>query len=291
MISFIRSRIDDKMRFSFSRLIEEMCENEPYAIAEDGSEEDALLLTPENTYKLYEEMIKSYPAYVYISGEVDDSSVQRFIDEFLSIERSDVRALNKTEISKKIDQVKLVDQSMQINQGKLCMGFRTNIDPKSDDYFSLVVFNGILGGDAHSKLFQNVREKESLAYYAQSVLEKYKGIMVIMSGIEGEKRSRAEEIILKQVEDMKQGNITEEEINATKSAILTGIKSMQDGQGAIVDFFMSQHLTESGEDFESMAEKISKVTLEDVIRISQNIELDTVYFLKPNISENESEGN
>ncbi len=144
-----------------------------------------------------------------------------------------------------------------------------------------MVYNGILGGDVHSKLFQNVREKASLAYYAQSVLEKYKGLMIIMSGIEQENRDKAEEIILRQFEDMREGRITQEELDATKKSLRTGIKTMQDSQGAIVDFFFSQHLTQDGEDFESMAQKLESVTIDDVVRVAGRIQLDTVYFLKP----------
>ncbi len=282
MVAYIRSRVNDKMRFSFSRCVEEMCAGEPYAIPEDGTEEDALLLTPQNTYTLYEEMMKTYPAYVYISGQVDDSSIQRFMDSFPDLGRGDVKKVSPACVQKEVKDVKYVEESMEISQGKLCLGFRTHIEPSSPDYFPMVVFNGILGGDPHSKLFQNVREKESLAYYAQSVIEKYKGLMVIMSGIEADNRNKAEEIILKQVEDMKKGRISQEEIGATLNALTTGMKSMQDSQGSIVDFFMSQHLTESGEDFDSMIEKFRSVTLDDVVRVAQNIQLDTVYFLKPN---------
>lgn len=281
MVDYIRGRVNDKMRFSFSRCIEEMCSGEPYAIADDGSEEDALLLTPQNTFKLYEEMIHSYPAYAYISGQVDDKSVQHFIDNFLTNGRSKINSIETTCVQKDVKKVKRVEESMDVSQGKLCMGFRTHIEPSSPDYYPMVVYNGILGGDTHSKLFQNVREKASLAYYAQSIIEKYKGLMIIMSGIEAENRSKAEEIILEQVEDMKKGNISKEEVSASLNALETGMKSMQDGQGAIVDFFMSQHLSDCGEDFESVTEKFKSVTVDDVIRVAQNVQLDTVYFLKP----------
>ncbi len=290
MVDYIRSRVNDKMRFSFARCIEEMCSGEPYAIPEDGLEEDVLLLTPQNTLTFYEEMVHTYPAYAYISGQVDDSSIQRFMDSFLNLGRGDIKKIEPTCVQKDVKEVKRIDESMDVAQGKLCMGFRTHIEPSSPDYFPMVVYNGILGGDIHSKLFQNVREKASLAYYAQSVLEKYKGLMVIMSGIEAENRGKAEEIILKQVDDMKKGNISKEEISASLNALETGMKSMQDGQGTIVDFFLSQHLIESGEDFESMAEKFKSVTLDDVVRVAQNVQLDTVYFLKPDGSKAQEEG-
>ncbi|MGI6085120.1 MAG: EF-P 5-aminopentanol modification-associated protein YfmF [Acetivibrionales bacterium] len=281
MVDYIRSRVNDKIRFSMTRCIEEMCADEPYSIPEDGTEEDALLLDPQNTLAVYEKMIRTYPVYAYISGEVDDKSIRRFIDGFLEVDRSKVKNIDTTCLHKDVKEVKKIDEKMDVSQGKLCLGFRTHVEPASDDYYPMVVYNGILGGDAHSKLFRNVREKESLAYYAQSVLEKYKGLMIIMSGIEAENKAKAEAIILEQVDAMKKGDIKKEDIEASLKALETGMKTMQDGQGAIVDFFLSQHLTESGEDFDSMIEKLKAVTLDDVVRVAQKVQLDTIYFLKP----------
>jgi len=281
LVDYIRSRINDKMRFSFLRCIEEMCRGEAFAIPDEGYESDALLLTPQKTYEIYQQMISSYPCYVYMSGSIDDESAYRFIEQFSQIPRTDTGRTGTCEVKKNVSEVRRVDESMDVNQGKLCLGFRTNVEPTSPDYYPLVVYNGILGGDVHSKLFQNVREKASLAYYAQSVLEKYKGLMIIMSGIEHANRDKAEKIILRQFEDMREGNITREELDATKKSLMTGIKTMQDSQGAIVDFFLSQHLIGEGDDFESMARKIEAVTIDDVVRVAQNVQLDTIYFLKP----------
>ena len=289
LVDYIRSRINDKMRFSFLRCMEEMCSGEPFAISEEGSEEDALLLTPVKTYALYQDLLASYPAYVYISGSVDDSDVHRLIDRFGEIDRRNVGRLEFPDVMRNVGKVKYVDESMNVSQGKLCLGFRTNVAPTSKDYYPLVVYNGILGGDVHSKLFQNVREKASLAYYSQSVLEKYKGLMVIMSGIEADNRAKAEKIILEQFEDMKKGVISKNEIDATKKSLKTGLKTMQDSQGAIVDFFLSQHMTGNGEDFESVAEKLDAVTVDEVVKVARKIQLDTVYFLKPDGDRSEKE--
>jgi predicted Zn-dependent peptidase len=280
-VDYIRSRVNDKMRYSLSRCLEEMCEGEPFAIPEDGTEEDALLLTPQKTLEIFEQMVSTYPAYAYISGQVDDRSIQRFIDGFLARDRGNVKKVDIRCESKDVSQVRKVEEKMDISQGKLCMGFRTHVEPASEDYYPLVVYNSILGGDVHSKLFMNVREKASLAYYAQSVLEKYKGLMIILSGIESENRSKAEDIILKQVEAMKQGDFTKEDLEAAQKSLETGMKSLQDNQGGIVDFFLSQHVTESGEDFDSMIEKLKSVTVDDVVRVAQKVQLDTIYFLKP----------
>ena len=121
------------------------------------------------------------------------------------------------------------------------------------------------------------------------MIEKYKGLMLIMSGIEAENRSKAEDIILAQVEAMKKGDIEKEDIETALKSLETGMKTMQDSQGAIVDFFLSQHLTESGEDFDSMIEKLKAVTLDDVVKVAQKVQLDTIYFLKPDGSRSEEE--
>ena len=281
LVDYIRSRIDDKIHFSLTRCIEEMCESEPYAIPEEGTEEGALLLDPTICMNIYDEMITSYPAYVYFSGEIDDKSIERFIDRFLSGTRGVVKDINQTGIKKNTTNVKKLNEKMDVNQGKLCMGFRTNIGPLSDDYYALVVYNAILGGSPNSKLFRNVREKESLAYYAQSVLEKYKGLMIIMSGVEAENRTKAEDIMLAQVEDMKKGNISDEDIQSSIKTLETGMKSLQDGQGAIVDFYLSQNLIKSSDDFDTLIEKFKNVKIDHVVKVAQNIELDTIYFLEP----------
>jgi len=172
-----------------------------------------------------------------------------------------------------------VTEKLNVNQGKLSLGFRTNTSPDSSDYYALVVYNGILGGGIHSKLFQNVREKASLAYYVFSRLEKFKGLMVVSSGIEIENRDKALGIILEQLEQIKAGNISDYEYETTLNVIETGIKSLKDNQISIVDFYLSQTVAGTNDDFSSFIEKIRKVKREDVIRIAEKIKLDTIYFL------------
>jgi len=168
---------------------------------------------------------------------------------------------------------------MSVSQGKLSLGFRTGTAPNDNDYYSLLVYNGILGGGIHSKLFQNVREKASLAYYAFSRLEKFKGLMVISSGIEIQNRKMAEDIIMDQLKEIENGNITDYEYSSTLKAIETGIKSLKDSQLHIVDFYLSQVVGGTEDTLDGIIGKIKKVTRQDVIDISKRIKLDTVYFL------------
>jgi predicted Zn-dependent peptidase len=162
----------------------------------------------------------------------------------------------------------------------LTLGFRTNTSHKEKDYYSLMVYCGILGGGIHSKLFRNVREKASLAYYIFSRLEKFKGLMVISSGIEPEEKDIALQIIMEQLDEISKGNISDYEYEATLKTIETGLIALKDSQIQVVDFYLSQLMAGTNDSFESVVEKTRRVTKQDVINVAEKIRLDTVYFLR-----------
>lgn len=166
-----------------------------------------------------------------------------------------------------------------MTQGKLTLGFRTNVDPRSEDFYALAVCNGIFGAGAHSKLFQNVREKNSLAYYAASRLERMKGLLIAYSGIEIENRERAQDLILKQLAAIQAGNITPEEFDATIKMFENSFYSYKDTIFSIMDFHIGQNLLDKNLEIDDFIDKIRAVRLEDVVRVSRGIVLDTVYFL------------
>lgn len=279
LIQRIRSRVNNKMYYAMQRCMEEMCAGEPFAVYEDGDEEKAKTLTNEVLFKRYKKLLKHNPVYVYISGDISEHELEKFIEKFESMERENIISLPKIQVKKEAGEVRRVEEPMDVSQGKLCIGLRTQIAADSDEYYPLVVYNGILGGGVQSKLFQNVREKESLAYSAFSTIEKFKGILVAVCGIDISQRERAEKIIAEQFRAIEKGDISDYEIEATKKSLVTGLKSMQDSQGAMADFYLSQHLSGTNDSVESFIEKINAVTKDDVIRVSKNLTLDTVYFL------------
>ncbi|HHW48611.1 MAG TPA: insulinase family protein [Clostridiaceae bacterium] len=289
--NLIESRINDKVQYAVDRCYEEMCKGEPFEIYDYGAVEDVGKIDSKSLYEHYLNFIRTYPAQVYICGNVADDVMHKAIQmlENLRVENKTLQeggkkinvlkgvspdSFNKSEVK-----TKNVTEKLNVNQGKLSLGFRTNTPPDSNDYYALVVYNGILGGGIHSKLFQNVREKASLAYYVFSRLEKFKGLMVVSSGIEIENKDKALDIILDQLEQIRAGNISDYEYETTLNVIETGIKSLRDNQISIVDFYLSQTVAGTNDDFKSFAEKIRKVTKEDVIRVADKIKLDTIYFL------------
>lgn len=281
LIDEIDSRVNDKIRYALIRCVENMCQGEAFALQPEGNKPEAEALTSERALAAYRRILNEAPCFVYFSGELAESDMLAFAEAFAQKMPGVRRSPVKTMPGKMPESFRVIEEEMDINQAKLCMGFRTAIAGDSADYPALMVYNGILGGDLHSKLFQNVREKASLAYYASSRLERHKQLLFINSGIDIANRTAAEEIILQQVQDMRDGKITDEEFQATIRSIESSLKSVRDSQASIMDYHFSQHLSGSADSFDMVIAKVKQVTPADVVRVAGSVVLDTIYLLKP----------
>ncbi|HEY5585589.1 MAG TPA: pitrilysin family protein [Ruminiclostridium sp.] len=275
----IESRINDKVQYALDRCYELMCKDEPFGLYEYGTIKQIENITSSELYKHYKEKVSTLPVEVFITGELCDSDIEVLKNSLDSINRSAQKGLLSSIVKKYVDKVSYFEDAMDVNQGKLSLGFRTNITSNEDDYYALLVYNGILGGGMHSKLFQNVREKAGLAYYVFAGLEKFKGLMIIAGGIDIKERDHTKELILKQLDEIKEGNITDYEFKSTIKSLETGIQSLKDSQLQVVDFYLSQLISQTHDTLEGLLEKIQRVTKQDVIDVSKKIQLDTVYFL------------
>lgn len=278
----IKSRVNDKMHYAVDKCLEEMCIDEPFGIYDYGSLENLKSINSKNLFEHYLKFIKTLPMYVFVSGDLEPSQLDYIKDNLFKMDRDGEKEIKEAKIEVPVDKVKNIIETFDVNQGKLSLGFRTNTYPDQDEYYKLILYNSILGGGIHSKLFQNVREKEGLAYYAFSRLEKFKGLMVISSGIEIENKDKAIEIINNQLEEIVKGNITEYEYQAAIKSIETGIKSLKDTQLQLVDFYLSQFITNTDDSPDTTIEKIKNVSIKDVVDIASKIKLDTVYFITNN---------
>ncbi len=285
----IQSRTNDKVQYSMDRCYELMCREEPFGLYEYGTLEQIEKITPEELYKHYRDKVATLPADIFITGQLEDSDIEFLKSKVSSIERGVTKGLTSGIVKKFVDTVRFFEDRMEVTQGKLSLGFRTNITPKEDDYYALMVYSGILGGGMHSKLFQNVREKAGLAYYVFTGLEKFKGLMIIGSGIDIKQKERARELIMEQLEAIKDGRISDYEFESTIKSLETGIHSLKDSQLQVVDFNLSQLIAQTHDTFEGILSKIKRVTKKDVINVTKKIQLDTVYFLTSKDSETDAE--
>ncbi|MDM5338132.1 pitrilysin family protein [Fictibacillus enclensis] len=277
----IESIYDDKMRYANKRLIEEMFEEEPYRFNVYGNEQEVDSITPETLYDYYQKVIKEDEIHLYAVGDISRNALQELAKKHFVFPQDRMEPKRTSPTGKqRVDEVKEVFEEQEVQQGKLHMGYRTYITYSDPEYLALQVFNGVFGGFSHSKLFMNVREKESLAYYAASRFESHKGIIFVMSGIETNNYEKTVKIINEQLEEIRNGNITDGELEQTKAMIRNQILETVDDSTGLVEVLYHEVVSRHKRTIEEWLEGIQNVTKEQVRDVSQKIQLDTIYFLK-----------
>lgn len=280
----INGKIDNKSRYALDRCIEEIFKGEPYGLYKYGYIEDLENITPESLYEYYKKLIQNCKIDIYYSGLFNDNKTEEIINKKLQENKIESRKAeyivnNETTEKKNIEQPKIIEDSMDITQGKLVLGLQIN-DNNKDSRFAASVYNAVLGGGANSKLFQNVREKNSLAYTASSSYIRTKNIILIHCGIDIDKYKKALETIKEQLEDMKKGNFTDEDVEDSKKLIISSIKSISAEQDTEITYDYGQELSSEHMTIKEYEEKIQNTTREQIIEIANKININTIYFLK-----------
>lgn len=274
----IQSIYDDKMRYSNQRVIDVMCENEPYALSVYGEKEEVDSITPQSLFSYYQTALAEDQIDLYMVGDINESEVASYIEELFPFKERTAKSIDRR-TPHETREVKEVREVQDIKQGKLNMGFRTQIVYGDPEYFALQVLNGIYGGFSHSKLFINVREKESLAYYAASRLESHKGLLLVMSGIDNQNYEKAVKIIKEQMDLMKKGEFSDQEIMQTKAVIHNQMLETLDTSRGMIELFYHNSVSDKYVEMGEWLQQMSKVSKEEIIDAAKKIELDTVYFL------------
>lgn len=277
----IQAVYDDKMRFANMRLIQEMCKEEPYRLNAHGNIDDLEKINERLLFEYYQRALVNDEIDLYIVGDINFELVKEMAEQAFILPASRKMNFVKSNVAhKKVADVKEVVEEQDIKQGKLHIGCRTNVTYQDDDYFALQMYNGIFGGFSHSKLFINVREKESLAYYAASRFESHKGLLMIMSGIESANYEKCVTIIKDQMEQMRNGNFTEDEIIQTKAVLKNQILETIDTPFGLIEVLYHNIVSGYNRPFEDWLTKIEAITKDDITAVATKVELDTIYFLK-----------
>ncbi len=274
----IQSVYDDKMRYASFRLVEEMCGEEPYALHVHGNKDDVDEITPMSLYEYYVKSFQEDELDLYIVGDVNEKEVEKYAKELFQFSERNPNVLRSSNYYKK-EATHIVREEQEVKQGKLNIGYRTNIKYGDQQYYALQAFNGIFGGFSHSKLFINVREKASLAYYVASRLESHKGLMMVMSGIDNKNYDQAVSIINTQMDAMKQGDFHEEELEQTKAVIKNQLLETIDTSRGTVEILYHNVVSKKEISLDDWIEQMEQVTKQDIIEVANNIQLDTIYFL------------
>ena len=278
----IESKIDNKDAYAFNRCVEEMYKDKPYGLYKYGYIEDLDKINEKNLYNYYKELIANSKIDIFISGALNAEKTAKVVEENENIKKlseRDGKRILGGEKSIESKEIHTIEEKMDITQGKLVMGLDVeNIN--EEDKFKVAIYNVILGESATSKLFQNVREKASLAYTARSNYVRQKSNIYIRCGIEIANYEKTVEIIKEQLEDMKNGKFTEEDIKNAKKYMTSGIESIQDEQDSEITYYLGQELSQKLTTFKEYAQKIEEVTAEDVKEVANKIKINTIYFLR-----------
>lgn len=282
LIDDIRAAVNDKRSYAVQRLIEQMCEYEPYGCDDMGTEEDAAAVGYVELTRHYHDLLQSAPVEIFYCGAEDPDRIADALHEvFITLPRGEINYDLGTDIRMNAleSEPRCFDETMDVTQGKLCLGFRLGECMEDPDFAAILVFNALYGGSVTSRLFLNVRERLSLCYYASSACDTNKGIMLVSSGIEFEKLGEAKAEILAQLESIRRGEITDEELDSARKAVASDLRALQDSAAGLENFFLNQTLRGLDYGPDVMAALCEGVGREDVLTVARGIELDAVYFL------------
>lgn len=274
----IEGQKDNKAAYATQRCIEEMYKEKPYGLYKYGYVEDLEKIDSKNLYEAYLDLIKTCKIDIFVSGDFDEKELEEKVksnQQISKLEPRKVEYLDEESESSNTQEENVVRENMQISQGKLNIG----LDVLSDNKSAVSVYNAILGGGANSKLFQNVREKASLAYSAGSIYIKPKSKIIIKTGIEHKNYDKALQIIKEQIDDMKNGKFSDEDIQHAKELIIASFKSMQDEQDSEISFYFGREIQKESKDIDKQIKEVSEVTKQNIVDVANKIKINTIFFL------------
>ena len=275
------SRINDKRTYAASQLIRTMCAGQPYGIPRIGEPEDLKNITAKSLYAHYRDLLATSRVELFYMGSLSPEAVTKVLQAALAeLPRAEVFVPVGTTPAPQARPVQEKTERLDVTQGKLSLGFFTDITAKDPRYPALVLAATVFGGGATSKLFTNVREKMSLCYYASASFEKFKGVLSVSSGVEFSKLETAKTEILRQLEACQAGDITDDELESARGYLVSDLKIAMDSPGRLDDYYMGQILLAQDGTMEDLASAIARVTKQEAADAIQALRLDTIYALE-----------
>ena len=282
LLDELKAAINDKRQYSVNRMLELMCQGESYGVYKLGDPDSMKKITAAALTKHYKQLLATAKIEIFYCGAAENDRVENaFLEAFSALPRMGAEPLPETEVllAPKKASVRTVHEAFDVTQGKLAIGFRLGDAMKAPNYAAITVTNALFGGAVTSKLFMNVREKLSLCYFASSMMDKMKGIMVVSSGIEFSKYDEALSEIMAQLQAVKDGDIEPWELEGAKQAVINSLRMTMDSQRGLETFYFDYGLLGVPYGPEDMAALASCVTKEEVMAVAAGIEPDLIYFL------------
>lgn len=280
LIHSIRARLNSKRSWAVSRMVKTMFRDEAYGVDRLGEEEDVAPITAQALYAHYRQLLATSRVEICYMGRLPAETVAEEFRRALGELPRQATVPVSTVFVPAAGEVKTVTESLDVTQGKLCMGFRLGTRAGEPDWAAMVVLNSVYGSGVTSKLFVNVREKMSLCYYAGTSLEKFKGVMVVSSGIEFSQYETAKAAILRELDACRRGEITAQELDSAKKHLVSSLRASMDSPGQLDEYYLGQAISGTNGTIGEFIRRVEAVTADDCAACARRITLDTVFFLK-----------
>lgn len=280
----LETQKDNTSRYSKQRLLEIMDNNSPLSYNPIGYMEDLENLTNKDLYKYYVDMLKSDLVDIFIIGNIKEDEITNIFKENFMINTLKKQGISHFYNHKNFKKCKTIKESMDINQSKLRIGFKLKDLTDFEKKYVASIYSFILGGSPDSKLFKNVREKNSLCYSINCSYMPIFNTIIISAGINAADFKKCLSLIKKEINNMQKGDFQDSSIEAAKITYINSLKEIEDSEASIIRIFESHEYL----DFDLLDKRVDvmNVTKEDIINFSKKIQMDTIYLLEGKNEEN-----
>lgn len=284
--TFLQEKIlslkNDKSSYVIERCYQEMCRGEAFSLYTLGSINGIKQSRTGNLYNYFKKILLESPIELFVIGDIEKpDELYKYINKKFIDKRNKSLPLNNTYVKTENFKKKELEEEDKITQSRLCAGIRVPITRSHPLYFALVVYNGMLGGYSHSKLFTSIREERGLAYYINTRLESTKGLILINAGIDVVDYPIVREIIEEKIKEMQNGEFEDQNIEWTKKKLINRYKTLSDNNHSIVDAFLLGLINGKKDSLNYVINSIKQVKREDIIKVANQINLTTYYLLRP----------
>ncbi|TDO87860.1 putative Zn-dependent peptidase [Halanaerobium saccharolyticum] len=275
----ILSLINDKYSFAVENCLTRMCKNEKYGIYKMGTVSALAKISNQELYDHYQKIIEEAKRSLFLVGNFKSSFVENIFENTNLEAGADIFDENTEAVYQDKD-VDFYEQELRVNQARLSIGFRTGITRKDPDYYSLLVFNSLIGGSTHSRFFQEIREKRSLAYYVSSSIESTKGLLLVNSGINAENHKKVIEVVKNEIAAVIKGKFSQDEFLRSKKSIINHLKQDLDSNKSLSAHFLLSLVNNKEESIKKTIAGVEAVDEDDIIAVAKKLKMDTIYLLK-----------
>ena len=281
LLERIAAHINDKRSYAHAKATELLAPHQPYSVAAVGTEETAKALTRESLTVAWKTMLQTAQMHwFYASSDNGDTVKAAIARAFATVERQPVAC--DTVVATATDTVREGSEEMAVAQAKLSLAFVVDAaEPQTRTVMAARLMCALFGGTANSLLFRNVREKKSLCYYCRSTYDRIKGVMMVDSGVDIANVAVAKEAILEQLQVMKDGAFTSEDLESARLRLKSEFSDKDNAQGSKVYWWLGQSNTPVQVSPDRAVEILESITAQEVVAVANTVQLQSTFAVLP----------